>query len=257
MTLPGTPQLLPAQPERRVWDFWPTIGFSAVILATYFAAQVIVSFTIFAMRLRSSGLSFTDALAKLATEGFTLSVAIMISVALGSLLVFVFIRLKGRISVSDYLGFHRLQWRTILLLILLFAVMLAVTLVIGSYAGDQQDSEFNTELYRTSIFPPLLWLAVMFVGPFFEEVFFRGFLFVGLRASRVGVIATIIVTSLLWAALHVQYNLFGITQILLMGLVLGTVRHKTDSLWSSLLIHVLWNGAAMVATAIYVTWGGA
>lgn len=240
-------------PARRIWGFWPTAGFSAAILTTYFAAQIIISLIIFAFRFTSSGLSLEEALKKLATDGFTASIAVIGSVLLGTALVAVFIRLKGGTSFAEYVGFKKPGRKTILLSLGVFIVMLVLITFISNLAGDQGDSEFSAELYRSSIFPPLLWLAVVFVGPFFEELFFRGFLFVGLRASRLGVITTILLTSVLWAALHLQYNLAGMSQILLMGFVLGTVRHKTDNLWSSLLIHILWNGAAMVATAVYVS----
>lgn len=246
----------PALSEKRVWGFWPTVGFSAAILVTYFAFQVIVSLIIFVLRLRGSGLDLEEALQKLATDGFTLAIAVVISVALGTLLIVVFTRLKGGVAVSEYLGFNRLNWKIIVLSIAVFVVMLVAVTFVSNYAGDQGDAEFSAELYRSAVFPPLLWLAIVFLGPFFEELFFRGFLFVGLRASRLGVIATVILTSILWAVLHLQYNLFGIGQILVMGLVLGTVRHKTNSLWSPLIIHFLWNGAAMLATAAYVSSGG-
>ena len=256
MLSPETAPPPPAPPEKRVWGFWPTAGFSAAILLTFIAVQVIVSLIVFSMRLGASGLGLDEALEKLKTDGFTLSIAVIASVIAGSALVAVFARLKG-VPAGEYLGFNKLNWKIILLSIVVFGVMLALVSLAGSYLGDTEDAEFSAGLYRSSIFPPLLWLAVVLVGPFFEEIFFRGFLFVGLKASRVGVIATVFSTSLIWAALHLQYNLFGIGQILVMGLVLGTVRHRTESLWSPLIIHMLWNGAAMLATALYVNSGGA
>lgn len=197
-----------------------------------------------------------EALEKLQTDGFALSVAEIVSVALGTLLIAVFIRLKGGISFAEYVGFKKPGWKSILGSVLVFIILLLVVTYVSNYAGDQGDSEFGAELYRSSVFPPLLWLAIVFLGPFFEELFFRGFLFAGLRASKLGVIATIVLTSLLWAVLHLQYGLFGISQILVMGIVLGTVRHKTNNLWSPLLIHILWNGAALISTAVYVSQNG-
>ncbi len=253
MTAPDT--LAPVEPQRQLWGFWPTVGLSATILVTFFAAQIAVSLVAFLVLLYSGGLGFQETL-EAAASGLVLSLATIVSVPLGLLLVVVFIRLRGNISVADYLGFRRIKWGVVAILALLFVAMLAVVSIIGSYLGDSGDANFNTELYLSSGFPPLLWLAVVFLAPLFEEVFFRGFLFVGLRASRLGVIATVILTSLLWAILHIQYNLFGITQILGMGLILGTVRHKTDSLWGPLIIHALWNGVATASVALYGNFGG-
>ena len=86
--------------------------------------------------------------------------------------------------------------------------------------------------------------------PAFEEAFFRGFLFVGLQRSRIGAVGTVIFTSLVWASLHLQYNISGMATIVMLGLVLGVVRFRTRSLWSTILFHSLWNFMALLGTAI-------
>jgi len=241
---------------RRVWSFWPTIGFSTVILIAYNALQLLVILAVFVIQICTSEIGLQEALGQLATNGLAFSLAIIVSVPLGLLLVLLFIRLKKDLSVADYLGFKPLRVKTALLSALIFLVILAVVLMVENYLGESGDANFSTELYRNSGFLPGLWLAVVFLAPLFEEVFFRGFLFVGLRSSRLGTVAAIVLTSLLWAAMHLQYNLYGIAQILGIGLILGIVRHKTDSLWSPLIIHILWNGAAMIFTALYISSGG-
>src|SRR5260370_238343 len=55
-----------------------------------------------------------------------------------------------------------------------------------------------------------LWLAVVIAAPVSEELLFRGFLHRGWAPSWLGIAGTIILTSALWAALHQQYNWFGI-----------------------------------------------
>ncbi len=107
-----------------------------------------------------------------------------------------------------------------------------------------------TDTYKTAGWLPLLWTAVVIFAPFFEEVLFRGFLFVGLEHSRIGVAGTVILTSLVWAALHMQYNLIGMATIVIMGIVLGVIRHKTHSLWAPVLFHMMWNFLALLVTAI-------
>ncbi|MCL2149553.1 MAG: CPBP family intramembrane metalloprotease [Dehalococcoidia bacterium] len=243
-------------PQKRVWGFWPTIGLSVAILVIHTATQALVSLIAFVTKWYTSGLDFQESLDMLATDGLAFSLAIITAALLGLLLMVIFIKIRGNIPVGDYLGFKSISWRTILLLTLLVSTILATILIIGNCLGDNGDADFSAEIYRNSGFLPLLWLATIFFAPIFEELFFRGFLFVGLRASRLGPTATVVLTSLLWAALHIQYSLFGIIQILAMGLVLGTVRHKTDSIWSPLLIHILWNSAAILSTALYVSSSG-
>jgi membrane protease YdiL (CAAX protease family) len=119
-----------------------------------------------------------------------------------------------------------------------------------SASAEASNSSFMTETYQTAGWLPLLWAAVVLFAPVFEETFFRGFLFAGIERSRFGSVGTIILTSLVWASLHLQYNFIGMATIVILGLVLGTVRLKTHSLWPSILIHVFWNATALVVTAV-------
>src|SRR5262249_28712354 len=69
---------------------------------------------------------------------------------------------------------------------------------------------------------PLL-MAVVVVGPIGEEIMFRGFLYRGW--VRPGFVVTpVIMLTLLWSAMHMQYDWFGISQVFLTGLVLAWLR---------------------------------
>jgi membrane protease YdiL (CAAX protease family) len=107
-------------------------------------------------------------------------------------------------------------------------------------------------IYNTSVWPPLLWLALVIFTPALEETFFRGFLFEGFRQSRIGVIGAIGLTTLIWAALHVQYDIYGMFIIFIMGILLGIARFKTGSLWSSLLMHAFFNFVATLQVAMNI-----
>ena len=96
------------------------------------------------------------------------------------------------------------------------------------------------------------WLMSAFgvlIAPFAEEVLFRGLLFPAL-ARRAGALVSLIVTSVLFGAIHAQ-QLAGawtqVTCIILVGLVLTVVRWRFRSLASSTLVHVGYNGALFVA----------
>lgn len=90
-------------------------------------------------------------------------------------------------------------------------------------------------------------------APIFEEVLFRGFLFEGFRQSKLGPIGAIGLTALGWSLLHIQYGFYGIATIFVLGIVLGIVRIKTDSLWSPLIMHAFNNLVAMILVALSVS----
>ena len=99
----------------------------------------------------------------------------------------------------------------------------------------------------------LFFLAVV-VAPISEEVAFRGFLFRGLSASWLGVSGTIVRNSAAWAAMHVQYDWLTLSQIFLIGLLLGWIRWASGSTLLTIRLHMLANLAASVQAAIKVEW---
>ena len=82
-------------------------------------------------------------------------------------------------------------------------------------------------------------LAAVFVAPFCEEVFFRGFLFPGLcRSMPVG--WAIILSSLLFAIAHADPGSFAV--LFIIGLALAYLRWRTNSLWPGIILHLFNNG---------------
>jgi uncharacterized protein len=89
------------------------------------------------------------------------------------------------------------------------------------------------------------------LAPFFEELFFRGFV-QPLLSRTLGTIAGILVTAALFGALHGfeyswvwQYALF----ITLAGVVFGWLRAHTNSIIPSMVMHGCFNAVSVVALA--------
>ena len=83
------------------------------------------------------------------------------------------------------------------------------------------------EMYRTARPRFLLILSLLVMAPLFEEIFFRGFLIQGLRRSSIGAAGAVALSAFAWASLHVQYDLYGIASVALMGIGLGVARLRT------------------------------
>jgi hypothetical protein len=86
------------------------------------------------------------------------------------------------------------------------------------------------------------------VAPVIEEILFRGFLQPVLIASA-GVLPGILITSIIFGALHLSQNgniwQSGVV-IMLVGFVLGTVRHISGSTRASTVVHIAYNTLPMV-----------
>ena len=103
--------------------------------------------------------------------------------------------------------------------------------------------------FRTPAEAWALSILSVTLAPLMEELFFRGFLYPVL-ARRLGLPIAVFVTSLGFALLHVAQlgRAWGpVLMIFLVGIVLTTVRAKTNSVAAGVLIHMAYNGTITVA----------
>lgn len=92
-------------------------------------------------------------------------------------------------------------------------------------------------------------LASVVVAPFCEELFFRGFVLMGLlRAMPLG--WAIMLSALIFAIAHADPGSF--TVLFIIGLALAFLRWRTRSLWPGILLHLLNNavGAVLIVLAM-------
>ncbi|MCH6577752.1 MAG: CPBP family intramembrane metalloprotease [Proteobacteria bacterium] len=111
--------------------------------------------------------------------------------------------------------------------------------------------EIMVELYRTSHFVALSWFAIVIAAPIFEEVFFRGFMFRGIQASGLGNGGAILITASTWAAMHAQYDAYGLATILVVGIFLGLARAVTGSLYLTTAMHMATNLIATIEIHLF------
>lgn len=93
----------------------------------------------------------------------------------------------------------------------------------------------------------LIFVALVLLAPFVEEVLFRGFLFTAFRRTF-GFWVGAAIVSLLFAVAHGQANV-GI-DVFVLSMFLCYLREKTDSLWPSVALHALKNLVAFIALFI-------
>lgn len=117
--------------------------------------------------------------------------------------------------------------------------------------GHSSVTTFQLAIYRSAAAAgslAWLWFAVVVVAPIGEEILFRGFLFCGWHRSPGDIWAVIAATSVLWALLHAQYDLFALAQVFAYGLLLGWIRWRSSSIVLTMLLHSLANAEAMFET---------
>ena len=234
----------------RRWGFWATLGFSVVIAALYTVAQGLAIGVMVGIQSRIGSLANKEALIESVTSnGLYLSVGVIFSAWVGSLVIAATVLLRKDISLKEYFAIKNLPLKT-------YVRWLAIGLLflIGwqgvSMVWEPPDSEWMAKSYQTAKYLPLFWFAMVIAAPVIEELFFRGFLFEGLRDSWMGSIGAILVTSIAWAAIHIQYEIFQMVIIGTLGILLGIAKVKTRSLYIPIAMHSFNNFIATVATSL-------
>jgi membrane protease YdiL (CAAX protease family) len=84
-------------------------------------------------------------------------------------------------------------------------------------------------------------IAGCIVVPVMEEFVVRGFVFRGWSQSFLGPTGAILLSSILWALVHTQYDWLGQFWIFVMGLALGYIRWRSNSTWLTVMLHSAMN----------------
>jgi membrane protease YdiL (CAAX protease family) len=92
----------------------------------------------------------------------------------------------------------------------------------------------------------LMFIVVVLVGPFVEEVFFRGFVFAGLL-RRFGLPAAVVLSSLVFALAHLDVAVAG--PAFLSGSAFALVYWRTGTLQPLILAHTAQNAIAFALSA--------
>ncbi len=235
------------------WGFWPTIGFSCIIGVVFLFASVIIAIGIvIGVKVLMPQLDPMEFSKDLDSNGLFLSFISFVIAPLVIGLSFLFAKIRRGITVKEYLSFNRISWLQFAkwsLILLLFA---ACSDALTSALGKPIVSDFMVKAYKTAYFPPLLWLAFIIMAPLYEEILFRGFMFKGIENSKLGPIGALLITSLAWSALHIQYDILIIGTVFTGGLLLGWARLKTNSIYIPIVMHALQNLLATIAVIIYI-----
>jgi membrane protease YdiL (CAAX protease family) len=244
----------PNEPKPTPWGFWATIGFSCIIVTIYLLANIILSIIfVVSAKILKPQIDIMDIARSLDSNGLFLSLSTCATAPLVIGLSLLFANIRKDITIKEYFSLNRTSWKQFAKWIVILLLYIACCDAVTYYALEEPIvSDFMLNAYQTAHFTPLLWLAFIIAAPLYEEIFFRGFLFKGIEKSRAGPVGAIIITSLAWSVLHVQYNFVIIIGIFVGGLILGWARVKTNSIYVPIAMHVLENLLATIVVIVYL-----
>jgi len=234
------------QHKNEYWGLGATIAFSVIILLAFIITQTVI-FNLYAKNTFSKQLSSDETayFNALLTNGDAISTVGIPSALVGIVLTFLIIILHKRQSIEDYLHLYAISSKTLFQYLAMMVVAIVLISIVSTLT-NHPTPQVMLDIYHSAKHPMLLWFAIIIAAPFFEEILFRGFLFEGLCHSSLGFIGSAIITSAVWASIHLQYGLYEIVIIFLVGLLLAYAKLKTGSLYIPIAMHSLMNLSATV-----------
>ena len=237
---------------------WATAGWAVLAFFAWLAAEALV-LIVFLARWFARNPGIPVDVDRVAHNGYVVSIAAIVSMAVQCAVVVLAVR-RARQPVAEYLGLvRRPHVREVVFCLVSVTVLLVASDLLSWTIGHDLVPPFMVKVYeatRDAGAPAVLFLliAAVVAAPIGEEIMFRGFLFRGWSASPLGVAATIVVTSAIWAGIHVQYDWYGVVQVFCLGLLFGWVRARSGSILLTMMMHALCNIAATVETAVIIDW---
>ena len=161
---------------------------------------------------------------------------------------FILWRMKKRKIPLSELGSLEIQRKPLFLSIFLLAAFLLLEELYFYVLGIEMPESFIEFMLAEPIFS---FISVVLVAPIIEEFLFRGFLYSQLRRSFLKDWGAIVVSSLVWTAIHFQYEIGILFFLFLFGLFLGYFRIKYNSLLIPVALHAINNLIAFMETIYF------
>jgi uncharacterized protein len=228
----------------KVWSYWATTAWAVVaFLVGQFVALAFVVFW-------RSG----EFYAVLNTfDGILVTLFILISNPVTIAVIWLAVRVKA--DPVDYLALRWPAQRYVTIGLVLLVGLIVLSDALLYLSGRDLVTPFQLQSYTSATVEgwlPAMLFAAIIVAPAGEEILFRGFLFQGFVRSDRAAWPAIVVISLLWAALHIQYDWAGMVQIFVIGLFLGWIRWRSGSLLLPFVLHALFNLEGTLETVLQV-----
>lgn len=239
--------LADAFPRQRTW---PTLAWTGAGALALIAAQLL-GVVLCVLTLRLAGAGSFQIHGNIGRMGPTLLGSVVLSAAWTILFFWGLARLRTP-EVGQYLALRWPSVRQAALGVAAFTVFMIAQGLLARWLEASSDTKFMLDLVssaRAAHAMPLVVGAVVIAAPISEELAFRGFLYRTLEL-KFGGVAAIVLTALGWAALHVQYSLTAISVIFAGGLLFGAIRRYSGSLYLTMIMHALWNGAALAGVLL-------
>ena len=233
--------------DPRVWKFWGTLVWGLVV----FAAMGIGQITLVAYYVWTKG-GPVDGASLIALVGNGRTIALSVIAGLPPVLAALWLAIRfTRFSFADYLALRGFAWKWLLIGMIGLAVLSQGWDWVAKAVGHEVSPGFMGEVLKSARAENSLWLLVLgfcVAAPLTEELMTRGFLYRGWSESFLRPFGAIILSTLVWTCMHLQYDAFFLAQVFSIGLLFGYLRYRSNSTWLTIILHGINNLAATLQT---------
>jgi len=152
----------------------------------------------------------------------------------------------GSLTPAPLLGLRRPPVPSVKPAILAYLVYIGCAIVIALLLAPEQDDVTQELGYgESNVADVVIGFFIIGVAPITEELFFRGFMFAGLR-TRLPFVAAAAVSAGIWGLFHFTgAGTWGVVlQLAVFGIVLSWLYERTGSLWPCIAVHAFNNAIA-------------
>ncbi|MFV1976947.1 MAG: lysostaphin resistance A-like protein [Candidatus Scalindua sp.] len=240
-------QIREVKEECAVWGSVGTLIWGLMVALVFVITQLIVMVIYVSINFRGKVENDIESIINsVQYDGTYVAFATFSTLILCGVMIVGSVDLKKHSCIKEYLGLKKVSLKTLgfwMLVVTLFMIISdSLTLILGKDVVP----EFMSRIYSSTEYMWFLWLAIIVAAPVFEELFFRGFLLPGFSASFIGPVGAVIITSALWAVIHLQYEIYLLITIFVLGIVLGIARLKTGSVILTIGMHSFINLVASI-----------
>ncbi|WP_339171356.1 CPBP family intramembrane glutamic endopeptidase [Solibacillus sp. FSL R5-0691] len=147
-----------------------------------------------------------------------------------------------RFNISD--------WKIIIGYSVILLVGAVIIVILTSFIGNTWENSKTESLQQNLTFLTVFiaFVSAAVISPFYEELFYRGFLYRWLR-TRIGFYGAIVISSTIFTIVHIPaYNVMPVN--FFSGIIFALAYERTNSIWPSVLIHGITNGIMVLLTSL-------
>jgi uncharacterized protein len=251
LEIPASPDVaapvIPAPRRQRIWKFWGTSLWGLLVFVAMFAGQAAV--VAYFILMRDGPVDF-NAAKEVVGGGLTISLSVIMGLPAVLAALWLAIRIS-RTPFTEYLALRRTSWSNLAIGVAALVVVVMGWDLLSRAAGRDATPGFMMDVLKSAQADGALWLLVIafcVAAPVTEELFARGFLYRGWSESFLRPAGAILLSSLVWTALHLQYDWFFFGEVFSIGLLLGYLRYRSNSTLLTMVLHGLNNLAATLQT---------